>query len=199
MSIRLKCIVIGASGAGKTCLAKRWSSGVVIPEGDDIPRVADNSVRNISATELSHSSSVSLVVQDFDGSKDLRDDEIADFIIICFDIVRPTTFKLATDKWAKDIKKVLPEVPIILVGCKHDLRAGGAKEEQKHYLLEGNIPLVTTEEAEKAASDIGAFKYFDSSARSESMNIKEIFHTGILKVLPPPKAPEAAGGCCSIS
>jgi len=205
MATRLKCLVVGDAGCGKTCLIKRWSGGEVITEQDAglMPRKADNTVKNVYATDFGHTTNVSLLVQDTDGSVGMRKEEDADMVLICFDIVRPETLKKLKDTWLKEVKAQLPSAPIALIGCKCDLRSdkAKAKEEQTGFLLdgEGDGVLVTEDEAAAMAKDIEAFKYFEASSRAEAIDIKTIFHDMILNVLGPPAPPSAQSGCCSIS
>jgi small GTP-binding protein len=45
-----------------------------------------------------------------------------DVVIICFSITEPASFTNVSERWAPEIRHFLPVVPIILVGCKSDLR-----------------------------------------------------------------------------
>ena len=45
-----------------------------------------------------------------------------DVILICFSIDSPDLFRNITDKWVPEVNHHCPNVPIILVGNKMDLR-----------------------------------------------------------------------------
>ena len=45
-----------------------------------------------------------------------------DVILICFSIDSPDSFRNITDKWVPEVNHHCPNVPIILVGNKMDLR-----------------------------------------------------------------------------
>lgn len=64
-------------------------------------------------------------------------------------------------QWAPEIRHFLPSCPIILVGTKCDLRSN--KEEQDR-LRRDNQQLVTTEQGEALAKEIGAVGYMECSA-----------------------------------
>ena len=182
------CVLYGDSGAGKTCLIKRFSGGEAITENDMVPRTADNTVKNFSGSQISRPSAVSLLVHDTDGALEIRKDEEADVIIICFDIVKPDSLEKAKSKWAPGVKAQMPGKPLFLVGCKSDMRG------EKFEGIE--IPSVSNEQATAAASEMGAVKYFEFSARADGVDPKEIFLAAVIAALPPP--PKAEGGCCVV-
>jgi GTPase SAR1 family protein len=64
-----------------------------------------------------------------------------------------------------------PNLPIILVGCKRDLRHDHKVIEE---LRKTNQAPVTTEEAESVAKKIGAVKYLECSAKVNE-GVREVF------------------------
>jgi Ras-related C3 botulinum toxin substrate 1 len=42
--------------------------------------------------------------------------------LVCFSVVHPESFLNVLDKWIPEIRKSCPDVPVILVGTKIDLR-----------------------------------------------------------------------------
>ncbi|CAG8699347.1 10703_t:CDS:2, partial [Acaulospora colombiana] len=90
-------------------------------------------------------------------------------ILICFAINRRDTLANVQDKWFPEIAAVstFPQIPVILVGCKKDLRE-----------LALDIPasvsdeLISEEEANRMARNIGAIKYMECSAKTgEGVNL----------------------------
>uniref|UniRef100_A0A4W5RXS9 Ras homolog family member U n=1 Tax=Hucho hucho TaxID=62062 RepID=A0A4W5RXS9_9TELE len=46
----------------------------------------------------------------------------ADVFLLCYSMVRPSTFRNATDSWVPEIRRHCPEAPMVLVGTQLDLR-----------------------------------------------------------------------------
>ncbi|KAL9651027.1 hypothetical protein ABK040_012771 [Willaertia magna] len=79
--------------------------------------------------------------------------------IICFSVVDHNSFERVTTKWKKEIASF--NVPIILCGCKTDLR-NDKKEIFK--LLQKNLAPITKEEGEFKAKEIEAVGYIETSS-----------------------------------
>ncbi|PVG01889.1 hypothetical protein CPB86DRAFT_781276 [Serendipita vermifera] len=95
--------------------------------------------------------------------------EFIDVVAICYDCSRPQTLYNAIYKWCPIVLHKLPQIPIFLLGCKSDL-----KEKQD----DNPIVLVTSEDAKKAALQIGAIDVFECTAMGEdSTNMKKICDT----------------------
>ena len=60
-----------------------------------------------------------------------------DVILICFSIDSPDSFRNITDKWVPEVNHHCPNVPIILVGNKMDLRFTFYELENK--FISGNL------------------------------------------------------------
>ena len=67
---------------------------------------------------------------------------MTDVFIVCFDISRRPSFENVSHRWYPEIKHFCPDVPIILVGMKSDLREGAQET-------------VTPEEAQQLAKEQG--------------------------------------------
>ncbi|KAI8976278.1 Rho2 protein [Pilobolus umbonatus] len=89
-------------------------------------------------------------------------------ILICFAIDSPISFESVQKKWISEVRLHCPKIPILLVGCKQDLRT-----EIKDTTL-----LVTTEEGELMAQKIGAYKYLESSSKA-GQGVQEVFVSAV--------------------
>ena len=58
-----------------------------------------------------------------------------DVFLICFSIVNPASFENVRTKWFSEIKYYCPEIPIILVGTKVDLRDDLHTLERLHVIF----------------------------------------------------------------
>ena len=85
-------------------------------------------------------------------------------------------------KWVPEIRHHCPEVPILLVGTKMDLRSN--KDTLKKLEEQGLAP-VRTEQGNAAAKEIGATEYLECSAM-EQESLKNVFDQAIRSGLAAP-------------
>ncbi|KAJ2916308.1 hypothetical protein MD484_g4109, partial [Candolleomyces efflorescens] len=82
-------------------------------------------------------------------------------ILIAFAIDTPDSLENVTHKWNDEVRSICgPVIPVILVGCKADLRP----ENLKHDNPDVPCPYVTKEQGERVAAAIGARAYKECSA-----------------------------------
>ncbi|GES92503.1 Rho-related GTP-binding protein RhoA-B [Rhizophagus clarus] len=79
----------------------------------------------------------------------------AHVILICYSIDSIDSLENVEEKWYPEVKSFCPNLPIILVGNKTDLRNGD----------DGSRRLVTTQEGKRVADKIGAVGHFECSAK----------------------------------
>lgn len=96
-----------------------------------------------------------------------------DVILMCFSIDSPDSLENIPEKWTPEVKHFCPNVPIILVGNKKDLRndATTIKELQKM-----KQEPVKPEEGRNMAEKINAFAYLECSAKTKE-GVREVFET----------------------
>ena len=82
-------------------------------------------------------------------------------------------FQNITAKWYKEVIHYCPDVPLILVGTKLDLREDPATISKLQSL--GQAP-VSTAKGQELASKISAFRYMECSALSQA-GLKDVFDT----------------------
>ncbi|EFC43576.1 ras family small GTPase, partial [Naegleria gruberi] len=96
-------------------------------------------------------------------------------ILLCFSLVDRISFNNLFYKWIFEIRFHLPNIPIILIGCKYDLR--------EDIILSGNKKdFISTEEGEELAKQLGCITYWECCAKNGyGMNYgKEIIVNGCL-------------------
>jgi Ras homolog gene family, member A len=92
-------------------------------------------------------------------------------ILICFAIDSPDSLDNVQEKWISEVLHFCAGLPILLVGCKKDLRNDGRTIEELKRT--GQAP-VSFEEGLAVAQKIGAYKYLECSARTQE-GVKEVF------------------------
>ncbi|OAY85118.1 Rac-like GTP-binding protein 2 [Ananas comosus] len=86
--------------------------------------------------------------------------------------------------WMPELRRFAPNVPIVLVGTKLDLR------EDKVYLADHpGASIITSAQGEELRKQIGAAAYIECSSKTQQ-NIKAVFDTAIKVVLQPPRRKE---------
>ncbi|OMH86190.1 GTP-binding protein rho1 [Zancudomyces culisetae] len=168
--IRRKLVIVGDGACGKTCLLIVFSNGT-FPEVY-VPTVFENYVADVEA-DGRH---VELTLWDTAGQEDydrLRPLSYPDshVILICFSIDSPDSLDNVQEKWIAEVLHFCAGLPIILVGCKKDLRNDPRTIED---LRRNGLHPVTTEEGMSVAQKIGAFKYLECSAKTND-GVREVF------------------------
>uniref|UniRef100_A0A1I8HSC8 Ras-like GTP-binding protein Rho1 n=1 Tax=Macrostomum lignano TaxID=282301 RepID=A0A1I8HSC8_9PLAT len=120
-AIRKKLVIVGDGACGKTCLLIVFSKDQ-FPEVY-VPTVFENYVADIEVD----GKQVELALWDTAGQEDydrLRPLSYpdTDVILMCFAIDSPDSLENIPEKWTPEVKHFCPNVPIILVGNKKDLR-----------------------------------------------------------------------------
>ncbi len=105
-----------------------------------------------------------------------------DVFLICFSIVSPPSFDNVKAKWFPEIEHHAPNVPIILVGTKLDLRDD---RNTTDALRSKRMEPVSYEQALGVSKEIKAHKYLECSALTQR-NLKSVFDEAIRYILPPP-------------
>lgn len=144
--------------------------------------LADNSYSfdNYSASVMVDGKPISLGLWDTAGQEDydrLRPLSYpqTDVFLICFSIVSPPSFDNVKAKWFPEIEHHAPNVPIILVGTKLDLREDkGTMDALRSKRMEA----VSYEQALAVSKEIRAHKYLECSALTQR-NLKSVFDEAI--------------------
>ncbi|KTW26365.1 hypothetical protein T552_02847 [Pneumocystis carinii B80] len=104
-----------------------------------------------------------------------------DVFIICFSLVSPSSFENVRTKWSIEVSHHAPNIPIILVGTKLDLRNDCIVVEK---LREKRMEPITYSQGLQMAKDINSVKYLECSALTQK-GLKNVFDEAIRAVLMP--------------
>jgi len=178
----IKLMVVGDGSVGKTCLLISYTTNSF--PGEYVPTVFDN----YNANAIVEGNPVNLGLWDTAGSSEydtLRPLSYpgTDVFLICFSLFTPESCENVLTKWYPEISTNAPDVPIILVGTKMDLRS---KPEAVQSLKDMNQSPITTQQGEELARKIGAKKYLECSALTQQ-NLSLVFEEAVKLVLFPQK------------
>ncbi|KAJ5736763.1 GTP-binding protein rhoA [Penicillium malachiteum] len=148
--IRRKLVIVGDGACGKTCLLIVFSKGT-FPEVY-VPTVFENYVADVEV-DGKH---VELALWDTAGQED-------------YDRLRPLSYP--DSHWISEVLHFCQGLPIILVGCKKDLRHDPKTIEELNKTSQSPV---TAEQGEEIRKKIGAYKYLECSARTNE-GVKEVF------------------------
>ncbi|KAK9102730.1 hypothetical protein Sjap_019984 [Stephania japonica] len=182
----IKCVTVGDGAVGKTCMLICYTSNKF--PTDYIPTVFDNFSANVSVD----GNIVNLGLWDTAGQEDysrLRPLSYrgADIFVLAFSLLSRASYENVLKKWMPELRRFAPNVPIVLVGTKLDVR------DDKGFLVDhmGSSGVITSAEGEELRKQIGAAAYIECSSKTQQ-NVKAVFDTAIKVVLQPPRRKEMA-------
>jgi Rho family, other len=171
--IRRKLVIVGDGACGKTSLLCSFALGEFPKEYQ--PTVFDNYVAEIRLDEKP----VQLALWDTAGQEEYERLRPMSYskshvILIAFALDTPDSLENVTTKWIEEVRSICgPTIPVILVGCKADLRPN-----TPYHPTPDNprLPWVTREQGERVAQAIGARAYKECSALKIE-GVDEVFET----------------------
>jgi small GTP-binding protein len=171
-TIRKKLVIVGDGACGKTCLLIVFSKDQ-FPEVY-VPTVFENYVADIEVD----GKQIELALWDTAGQEDydrLRPLSYpdTDVILMCFSIDSPDSLENIPEKWNPEVKHFCPNVPVVLIGNKKDLRND---EATKKELMKMRQEPVRTEQGRAMADKIGAYAYLECSAKTKE-GVRAVFET----------------------
>ena len=170
--IRKKIVTVGDSSCGKTCLYTTFVRDRFPVEY--VPSVFESYVGDIRVD----GKIVELAFWDTVG-----DEEYArlrplsypdtDVYLMCFSIDSPESLAKVLEKWTPEVRHFCPDVPIILVGNKKDLRND---ENTKRELSKVEQEPVKSEEGSLMCERIKAYAYLECSSKTKE-GVRDVFTT----------------------
>ncbi|CAL8278767.1 unnamed protein product [Merluccius merluccius] len=174
----LKIVIVGDGGCGKTSLLMVYAKG-------DFPEKYAPSVFEKYVTTITHGGkNIKLNLYDTAGQDDydrLRplSYQEAHLIMVCYDVTNPTSFENVLIKWHPEVKHFCKDIPVILVGCKTDLRKD--KERTRKLKAVDQTPITYTQ-GEEVRQQMNAELYLECSAKYQE-NVEQVFQETTKKAL----------------
>uniref|UniRef100_A0A8V0ZX84 Ras homolog family member F, filopodia associated n=1 Tax=Gallus gallus TaxID=9031 RepID=A0A8V0ZX84_CHICK len=173
----VKMVIVGDGGCGKTSLLMVYAKGA-FPE-QYAPSVFEKYATSITIGKKE----VILNLYDTAGQEDydrLRplSYQNTNVVLICYDVMNPTSYDNVADKvsffyhqWYPEVNHFCQGVPLVLIGCKTDLRKD---KEQLRKLRASKQEPITYNQGEAACQQINAEIYLECSAKCRE-NIENVF------------------------
>ncbi|NXG10726.1 RHOF protein, partial [Sakesphorus luctuosus] len=168
----VKVVVVGDGGCGKTSLLVAFAKG-------DFPKLYVPTVfEKYTASLQVAGKPVTIHLWDTAGQEDydrLRPLSYSDanVVLMCFDVTDRSSFDNILTKWYPEVNHFCKGVPVLLVGCKTDLRRD---EGVLRKLRDGRMEPVSRQQGEAMARQVRAVSYMECSARYQE-NVGNIFVT----------------------
>ncbi|XP_030624259.1 rho-related GTP-binding protein RhoF [Chanos chanos] len=166
----LKIVIVGDGGCGKTSLLMVYAKG-------DFPEKYAPSVFEKYGTKVKlGNKEVQLNLYDTAGQEDydrLRPLSYQDahLVLVCYDVTNPTSFENVMIKWYPEVHHFCRDVPIILIGCKTDLRKD---KEMTRKLRALDLAPITYIQGVETQRQMNAQMYLECSAKYME-NVEDIF------------------------
>ncbi|XP_065151898.2 rho-related GTP-binding protein RhoU [Paramisgurnus dabryanus] len=171
----VKCVLVGDGAVGKTSLIISYTTNGYPAE--HIPTAYDR----FTAKVVVDGRPVQLQLCDMAGQDEF--DRLrplcyhnTDVFLLCYSVILPVSFKNVMDRWAPEVHRLCPGIPVILVGTQCDLREDVQVLIQ---LADKQEKPVSEDEGRLCARSIGAVTFAECSALTQK-NLKEVFDAAIV-------------------
>ncbi|NXL38798.1 RHOF protein, partial [Glaucidium brasilianum] len=166
----VKAVVVGDGGCGKTSLLMAFARG-------DFPKVYVPTVFEKYTASVHVGGKLMKIhlwdtagQEDYDRLRPLSYSE-TNVVLICFDVTNPPSYENILTKWYPEVNHFCKGIPVLLVGCKTDLR------QDQCVLLklqQARLHPISYQQGEAMARQIHAVSYLECSAKYQE-NIRNIF------------------------
>ncbi|XP_077318095.1 rho-related GTP-binding protein RhoF [Lithobates pipiens] len=174
----VKMVIVGDGGCGKTSLLMVYAKGS-FPE-QYAPSVFEKYTSSVTIgnKEIFLHLYDTAGQEDYDRLRPLSYQEV-NLVLICYDVTNPTSFDNVLIKWYPEVHHFCRGVPIVLIGCKTDLRMD---KERLRKLKSSQQEPITYYQGEATCKNIQAEEYLECSAKFQE-NVDNVFREATLIAL----------------
>jgi len=180
---RVQLVIVGDKSVGKTTLLIAYTTNAI--PGEYIPKVFDDMEANVMCDGIP----VTLTTHDTHSSPDYISQrkivyQRADLIFAAFSLADPQSLENIESLWIPEVRSVCPQIPVFLVGLKHDLRNNT-----------DTTNLIDEKVAKKVAENIKAVGYYEVSP-IDRHDFTKVFNDGVRVGLSLFKQKKENKSCC---
>ncbi|KAI9670434.1 MAG: Rho GTPase [Trizodia sp. TS-e1964] len=176
-SFSKKIVVVGDGGSGDSQVILRGKASVTDASQKYVPTVFENYITHTTHSPTGKTVELALWdtagQEEYDRLRPLSYPE-TDLIFVCFAIDCPNSLENVMDKWYPEVTHFCPDIPVILVGLKSDLRT---KRTCIEMLKTQGLTPVTPEQGRGVAKEMKAM-YMECSSK-DSRGVDEIFDAAV--------------------
>ena len=173
--IRKKMVIIGDDTCGKTSLYTVFAKNKDFEDIKEyVPEIFEGYVADmeVDGKQIEMALWDTVGREEYDRVRPLSYPD-TDVILMCFSINSPDSLKNIPKKWMPEVNQFCPNVPIILVGTKKDLRNDPNTIKELGKMKQEPVKL---EEGRAMAEKINAFAYHECSAKNKE-EVRKVFDT----------------------
>jgi len=171
----IKCVVVGDGAVGKTCLLISYTTNKF--PNEYVPTVFDNYAVTVLISNEPHTLGLfdTAGQEDYDRLRPLSYPQ-TDVFLVCFSVVKPSSFENTREKWVPEIRHHCPKTPFLLVGTQADLRKDQSTTEA---LTRKREKPISVEMGKQCAKELKAALYVECSALTQ-IGLKNVFDEAII-------------------
>ncbi|XP_045164592.2 cell division control protein 42 homolog [Mercenaria mercenaria] len=155
----IKCVVLGDDNVGKTSMLMCYATNRF--PSQHVPNVFDNYAGSVVLSGKQYTLQMIDTTEQEDTDEARRQSYSgADVFIVCFSVVKPETLRNVKRRWIPEIRDLMGETPIILIGTQTDLRDD--ETVLNKLKAKGEKP-ISARDATVVSRHIGAACYMESS------------------------------------
>jgi len=177
----LKCLVVGDRDVGKTSLLERYTYDTFVPNYNIACFVEYDSNVIIDGISVNLAMWETIEQDEYDQLRLFHYPQ-TDVFLICFSLANVNSFERVQSKWYPEVRHHCPDVPLIIVGTKKDLRDAVDGPVQSVDSAQG-IPRIYKEMAKPIVDAFyNVYKYAECSAKTGD-GVRNVFEEAIRAVL----------------
>uniref|UniRef100_A0A0R3RPV5 Ras-like GTP-binding protein Rho1 n=1 Tax=Elaeophora elaphi TaxID=1147741 RepID=A0A0R3RPV5_9BILA len=174
---QFKFVVVGDGSCGKTSLI------IAQAGGEFIEQYTPTAFDDYAIEAFVNGKTKMLTVCDTAGEDDYNNLRPlsypdTDVFIVCYSVERPESLKSVEEKWIPEIRRFCPDVPVLVVGNKKDIRNEKGREQKACDENSQQKNLVNFDEAIACAKKFSDHRVIECSAKTKE-GIRQVFDAAI--------------------